>query len=162
MEFYTDDFRSFALRPDERTRRHFAAQEIVWEELADLSSLPFPVIKIMIGAGERTFEVQDFLRGIDLGGVRFIPCEGSFIELHSRQAGKGNGLLRLADALGVPREHAFAVGDGSNDVDMLQAAAVGFVPANGEPLALAAADRVVRGNDEGAVANVIELLDALF
>ena len=162
VEFYTDDCRSFALCPDERTRQHFAAQEIVWEELKDLSALPFPVIKIMIGAGERTFAVQDYLRGLDMGGVRFIPSEGSFIELHSRKAGKGNGLLRLAEALGVPRENAFAVGDGSNDVDMLQAAAMGFVPANGEPLALAAADRVVRSNDEGAVANVIELLDELF
>ena len=162
IEFYTDDFRSFAIRPDERTRRHFAAQNIGWTELNDLSELPFPVVKIMIGAGERTFEAQEFLRGIDMGGVRFIPCEGSFIELHSATAGKGSGLLRLADCLGVPRQNAFAVGDGSNDVDMLKAAAVGFVPANGEPLALAAADRIVRSNDEGAVADVIEVLDGFF
>ena len=162
VEFYTDDFRSFAVCPDDRTREHFANQQIVWTELRDLSELPFPVIKIMIGAGERTFEVQDFLRETDLGGVRFIPCAGSFVELHSLTAGKGSGLLRLADALGVPREHAFAVGDGSNDVDMIEAAALGFVPSNGDPLALAAADRVVRTNDEGAVAHVIELLDGMF
>ena len=162
VEFYTDDFRSFALCPDERTVRHFAVQDIVWTELRDLSELPFPVVKIMIGAGERTFEVQDFLRETDLGGVRFIPCEGSFVELHSATAGKGAGLLRLADCLGVPRKNAFAVGDGSNDVDMLRAAAAGFVPANGEPLALAVADRVVRTNDDGAVAHVIEILDEMF
>ena len=162
VEFYTDDFRSFAIRPDERTVRHFAAQDIVWTELRDLSELPFPVIKIMIGAGERTFEVQEFLRGLPMGGVRFIPCTGSFIELHSATAGKGSGLLRLADHLGVPRQNAFAVGDGSNDVDMLRAASIGFVPKNGEPLALAVADRVVRSNDEDAVAHVIEILDGMF
>ena len=162
IEFYTDDFRSFAIRPDERTRRHFAVQDIAWTELSDLSELPFPVVKIMIGAGPQTFAVQDFLRENELGGVRFIPCEGDFVELHSVTAGKGSGLLRLADSLGVPRQNAFAVGDGSNDVDMLRAAAIGFVPANGEPLALAAADRVVRSNDEGAVAHVIELLDGMF
>ena len=162
VEFYTDDFRSFALCPDERTIAHFAAQDIVWTELRSLSELPFPVVKIMIGAGERTFEAQDYLRNADLMGVRFIPCEGSFIELLSRTSGKGAGLLRLADSLGVPHANAFAVGDGSNDVDMLRDAALGFVPANGEPLALAAADRVVRSNDEGAVAHVIEILDGLF
>ena len=84
------------------------------------------------------------------------------MELHSVTAGKGNGLLRLAYALGVPRKNAFAVGDGSNDVDMIKAAALGFVPSNGDPLALAAAGRVVRSNDEGAVANVIEVLDGMF
>lgn len=162
VEFYTDDFRSFAICPDERTARHFAVQDITWTELADLSELPFPVIKIMIGAGERTFEVQDFLRETDLGGVRFIPCAGSFIELHSATAGKGSGLLRLADCLGVPRKNAFAVGDGSNDVDMIEAASLGFVPANGDPLALAVADRIVRTNDDGAVAHVIEVLDGMF
>ena len=162
IEFYTDDCRSFALRPDERTREHFAVQDIAWTELKDLSGLPFPVVKIMLGAGERTFEVQEFLDNIDMGKVRYIPCTGSFVELHSRTSGKGNGLLRLADCLGVPRKNAFAVGDGSNDVDMLKAAALGFVPANGDPLALAAADRVVRSNDEGAVANVIEVLDGMF
>ena len=162
IEFYSDDFRSFAVRPDERTRNHFAVQDIEWTEIRDLSELPFPVVKIMIGAGERTFEVQDYLRETDLGGIRFIPCEGSFVELHSATAGKGAGLLRLADCLGVPRENAFAVGDGSNDADMLRTAAIGFVPAGGEPLALAAADRMVRSNDEGAVANVIEILDGMF
>ena len=162
VEFYTDDFRSFAVCPDERTVRHFAVQDIAWTELHDLSALPFPVVKIMVGAGERTLEVQDWLRGTDLGGVSFIPCTGHFVELHSRTAGKGCGLLRLADILGVPRAHAFAVGDGSNDVDMLEAAALGFVPAGGDPLALAVADRVVRSNDEGAVAHVIALLDEMF
>ena len=162
VEFYTDDFRSFAISPDERTRRHFNSQQIEWTELSDLSQLPFPVIKIMIGAGDRTFEVQDYLQKTDLDGIKYIPCAGDFVELHSATAGKGSGLLRLADHLGVPRKNAFAVGDGSNDVDMLQAAAIGFVPCNGDALALNAADRVVRSNDEGAVAHVIEMLDELF
>ena len=69
---------------------------------------------------------------------------------------------RLADSLGVAHADAYAVGDGSNDVDMLRDAALGFVPVNGEPLALAAADRIVRSNDEGAVAHVIELLDSMY
>lgn len=162
VEFYTDDCRAFAIHPDERTREHLAGQGIAWTELSCLSELPLPVIKIMLGAGERTLEVQEFLRKTDMGGVRFIPCTGSFVELLSATAGKGSGLLRLADALGVPRRNVFAVGDGSNDVDMIQAAAVGFVPANGDPLALAVADRVVRGNDDGAVAHVIEILDGMF
>lgn len=162
VEFYTDDFRSFALHPDERTVAHFAAQQIKWTELRDLSELPFPVVKIMIGAGERTFEVQNYMRNAELMGVRFIPCEGSFIELLSRTSGKGAGLLRLADSLGVAHTDAYAVGDGANDVDMLRDAALGFVPVSGEALALAAADRIVRSNDEGAVAHVIEILDGMY
>ena len=162
VEFYTADFRAYCISPDDRSRRHFAGQDIVFTEISDLSKLTFPVVKIMIGAGAQTLAVQKFLSGTDLGKIRYIPCTGDFIELLSVTAGKGRGLHRLADMLNIPRERAFAAGDGSNDVDMLRCAAEGFVPENGDPLALAAAGTVVRSCDDGAVAHVIEMLDSRF
>ena len=45
---------------------------------------------------------------------------------------------------------------------MLQAAAAGFVPANGDERAMACADYVVRSNEEDAVAHVVEILTELY
>ena len=68
----------------------------------------------------------------------------------------------LADYLGVPHERTYAVGDGYNDIEMLDAAAAGFVPCNGSPEAIYHANYLVRSNNRGAVAHVIEILDSMY
>ena len=45
---------------------------------------------------------------------------------------------------------------------MLRAAAKAFVPANGDPYAMACADYVVRSNEEDAVAHVVEILTEIY
>ena len=45
---------------------------------------------------------------------------------------------------------------------MLRAAHVGFVPSNGNEQARAAGDVIVRSNEDGAVANVIEILARMY
>lgn len=159
IEYYSDDFRSFALRPDEISRRHFERQFIDCAVIDDISPEMFPLVKVMAGAGEHTFELQEWLSLNDTGCIGFIPCDGHFVELCSMTSGKGSGLLRLAAALGVDQKDVYSVGDGANDVDMHRAAAHAFVPANGDSFALAAAGTVVRTSNEGAVAHVIEILD---
>ena len=69
---------------------------------------------------------------------------------------------KLADSLSIPHNRVYAVGDGYNDIEMLVAAECGFVPCTGSSEALAVAGRVVRSNDEGAVAHVIEILDEFY
>lgn len=162
VEYYSERFESFALRPDDITRNHFARQSIVWSEIPEISDAMFPLVKVMAGAGANSAALQEYLRNEDTGDITFIPCEGHFVELVSRTSGKGSGLLRLAEHLHVDRKDIYSVGDGANDVAMHKAAHHAFVPANGEPLALAAADTVVRSHDEGAVAHVIEILDGMY
>lgn len=103
-------------------------------------------------------EVQAFMRE-NFDDPAFLPTNGGYIEVMKKGSDKGTGLLSLADALGVPHDRTFAVGDGYNDIEMLVAAKAGFVPENGSPEALEHADYVVRSNNDGAVANVIEILD---
>lgn len=86
------------------------------------------------GTPERIGEVQAFLRGYP--EISFLPTTGGFLEVLRRGVDKGMALLQLADALGIRHEDTYAVGDGYNDVEMLQAAAAGFVPANGDERAM--------------------------
>lgn len=162
VEFYTDDFRSFCVNPDEITLKHFSRQFIAYEVIDALSPDMFPLVKIMAGPGKKSFEFQRFLDESDPGGLRYIPSDGHFVELVSKTSGKGAGLLKLADVLGISKENVFSVGDGANDVDMHRVSACAFVPSNGDRRALLSADRIVRSNDCGAVAHVIEYLDSVY
>lgn len=151
--------RAYAVHLTEKTQRHFTSQSIPFKAVDDPAEAPRPWAKVMIGgAPARIAQVQDFLRGYP--EVRFLPTDGGFLEVLARGVDKGTALIRLADALGVRHGDVYAVGDGYNDVEMLRAAAAAFVPANGDPYALACADEVVRSNEEDAVAHVVELLSA--
>ena len=55
---------------------------------------------------------------------------------------KGEGLVAVADALGVDAESFAAVGDSANDVGMLERARVSYAVANADEKALEAADHV--------------------
>ena len=161
IELYSETFRSYAIRLNERSSRHFSAQDIVWEEIERVSEAETPLVKIMLSVGRAgVADVQRFLDGV-IGSfdLKYIPSTGDYVEIIRRDSDKGAGLLTLASLLGIPEDRVFAVGDGDNDLDMLRAAAIGFVPANGSALAKSVGQVQVRSNDEGAVAHVVELLE---
>ena len=160
IEMYALD-RAYALNLSKQSERHFTSQNIPFEAVDDPAQAPRPWFKAMITGPARTIaEVQRFLS--ERSEIGFLPTDGGVLEVVKRGVDKGTALLRLADAMGIGREHVYAVGDGYNDVEMLRAARLGFAPANGDSLALAAADRVVRSAEQGAVAHVIELLGGIY
>ena len=81
------------------------------------------------------------------------------MEILSASSGKGNALHQLADYLGVEKNKAFCIGDGSNDTDMLSSAAISFCPSSGEELARNAAKVIVCSSDEGCVADAVGYIE---
>ena len=159
IELYCDNFETFVINPDERTRNHLEGQNIAYSVIISLDEIDVSLVKLMIGVGEKSAEVQKLLAGIDLGKVRPIPSDGAFLEIVSTTSDKGKGLYRLADILSVPHNRVFAVGDGSNDVDMLTDAFLSFVPENAEEKAKKAGDVFVCSNDDGAVSEAIDIIE---
>ncbi len=78
------------------------------------------------------------------------------IEINARTATKGRALLTLCGLLGVPPAAAMSVGDGTNDLDMIENAGVGVAMANAAPELLAAADFITGSNNEGGFAAAVE------
>ena len=66
---------------------------------------------------------------------------------------KGDAILKVAQALGVPHENTYAFGDGRNDRCMLVKAGHGIAMGNGDPDTKAAAEFVTSSIDEDGVAN---------
>ena len=77
------------------------------------------------------------------------------LEFNIASAHKGNALKRFAEHLGLTLANCMAIGDGMNDLTMIEVAGVGVAMANAHPLVRAAADRITRSNDEDGVAWVI-------
>ncbi|MBO5484768.1 MAG: HAD family phosphatase [Lachnospiraceae bacterium] len=77
------------------------------------------------------------------------------LEVNTPTARKGNGLLKLAQLLGIPEENTMACGDDSNDLDMLQKAAFGVAMGNATENVKKEADFVTLSNEEDGVAFAI-------
>lgn len=78
------------------------------------------------------------------------------IEINQAKATKGLALIALAEYLGLDRSRTIAMGDGLNDISMLEEAGIGIAMANGCDEALDAADWVTSHCDEDGVAKAIE------
>ena len=83
--------------------------------------------------------------------------EPYFLEVTPKHVDKAYCLSRLLGILEIPREQVICVGDGYNDISMLQFAGVGVAMANAQPPVKAVADDVTRrDNDHDGVAEVVE------
>lgn len=69
---------------------------------------------------------------------------------------KGEALKRVAGQMNIPLSQVMAIGDGENDVSMIEAAGVGVAMGNGQEMVKARADYVTAGNDADGAALALE------
>lgn len=150
----------FAINPSEKSERHFTSQNIEFSVVDDPDKGHAPWPKLMIAAHGFSAEVQNLLDNFPQ--IKYLKTTGDYVEILRCGSDKGTGLLKLADYLGCAHKDAYAAGDGYNDVEMLVASAGGFVPENGSKEALAVAKFVTRSNNNGCIANAIEILDKIY
>ena len=89
-----------------------------------------------------------------------VPSHGAgeWVELLPEGVSKASGLAALCSRLGVARDEVVAVGDGWNDIPMLDWAGLGVAMADAAEHVLAAADRVVPSAEDDGVAVLLEEL----
>ena len=78
------------------------------------------------------------------------------LELGHPGASKGSGIAFVANLLGLDLAHVVAVGDGENDVELLEVAGLGVAVEGAHPRLLAIADRTCPGPEAEGVAGMIE------
>jgi Cof subfamily protein (haloacid dehalogenase superfamily) len=67
----------------------------------------------------------------------------SIVEIYTPESNKGKALRYVAEWLGFPPERVIAVGDGHNDIEMLEYAGLGVAMRGSHPDLLRIADRVI-------------------
>ena len=82
--------------------------------------------------------------------------QGVILEFLSPESGKWAALARVAEQAGIAHDAIAAIGDDSNDVEMLKHAGFGIAMGNAIDEAKAAASFVARSNAEGGAVEAIE------
>ncbi|KAL4433464.1 hypothetical protein ABPG77_010317 [Micractinium sp. CCAP 211/92] len=116
-----------------------------------------PIFKLIFMEQEhRIGEVRPQVESLFAGRASLTTAIPGMLEVLPLGASKGLGVGWLLDRLGVDPAAVLALGDGENDVEMLQLAGLGVAMGNAGPPALAAADAVTASNEEDGVARAIE------
>ena len=84
----------------------------------------------------------------------------NYLEIIAPGVDKARAVIELAQTLGVDLSQVAAIGDGENDVEMLQAVGLGIAMGNACDAAKAAAGWLTGTNDEGGVAQAVRRLMA--
>ena len=116
-------------RPVEKLYVPFSSREECEKAMADLTQLPY----FVTGAGYVDLEVMN------------------------PNTSKGIALGALCKKLGVPPKQVMAIGDSGNDAAMLDFAGVGVAMGNGEEAHKQKADQLAPTNEDGGVADMLEL-----
>lgn len=90
----------------------------------------------------------------------FVQSSPWYYELLPLNASKGEGLLQLADLLGIEKSHTVAVGDNENDLMMVKMAGTGIAVANAIASVKEAADYLTVDNNSSAIAAVISDIES--
>ena len=161
VEAYHIDNVIHAVHPNEITHHHEHLTKVGVTEAPSLLDVPLPLGKLLFEADHETLlEIRDFLadRGWS-GDYELIFSGRSLLEMTAKGANKGGMVRRLAELLDIPRERVYCVGDEANDLPMLQWAAEGFAPANCIPAVRDSGATLVSHALDGALADVVELLE---
>ncbi len=127
--------------------------------VADLATIiSRPAVKLL--AKDRDADADGLLASAErlLAGRASVTHSSSFglLEIAAPGVSKASGLAELAARHQILPAQVVAIGDMPNDVPMLQWAGRSYAVANAHPAVQAAADAVVGGNDDDAVAELIE------
>lgn len=161
VEAYHIDNVIHVVRPNEISRQHEHMTHVALTEAPSLPEVPLPLGKLLFEADHETLEgVLSFLTQQGWAeDYELIFSVSHLLEMTIKGASKGGMVRRLAGRLGISMEHVYCAGDEANDLSMLRAASQGFAPANASPAVLESGATVVCDAREGAIADVIEILD---
>lgn len=127
-------------------------------ELGDLSLETQGPDKILLIAPDGQ---RDLLEGVAAGtpsGLVAVTSNPTYLEITRAGVDKAGALARHCARRGIPTTAVVAIGDGRNDLGMLELAGLAIAPANAHPEVLRIADLITASNDEDGVARALDLL----
>ncbi|MEN9202816.1 MAG: Cof-type HAD-IIB family hydrolase [Thermostichus sp. DG_1_6_bins_120] len=140
------------------------------QSYAQRSQVPFQLFSAA-QQGQRPTKVLAMSEDVDLigqllGSLRqqysreqlyFTRSEPNFLEATHPAVNKGNAVRFLAEeVLGISADQVMAIGDGDNDIEMIQYAGIGVAMGNASAALLPHADWVAPSVDQDGVAAAIE------
>lgn len=156
---YSDN-RAFALRVDDFAIRMTEYGEPAVETIDNWRQLlnAVDVNKVVLyGEEHRVNAVREAIDTRLKGAVHVTRANvDGMLELLPANTSKGRAVKNLMRELGIEPASALAIGDGENDIEMLQAVGIGVAVGNATQMLKDQADVIVPSNDEDGVAVALE------
>ncbi|WAM32146.1 Cof-type HAD-IIB family hydrolase [Caldicellulosiruptor naganoensis] len=116
-----------------------------------------PVTKVLFfDEHERLKKLRDNLPSEFLKKFNIMFSKPFFLEFTDINVSKGNALKFLAEYYNIKKEEIMAIGDGDNDISMIEYAGIGVAVENATEKLKQVADFVTLSCDEGGFAHAIE------
>jgi len=87
--------------------------------------------------------------------VNFYTSQPYFLEFVDKRASKAKAIEKLGEHFNIKQSEMIAIGDGLNDLSMIEYAGLGVAMANANDIVKEKADYITLSNDEDGVAHVI-------
>lgn len=122
-----------------------------------LGTVKQPWLKILLeGKPELLHEIEPLVSEAARGVASVVYSSPTYLELLPLGVNKGSTLLELSTLPELQGRLIVAIGDYNNDLELLRAANVSAAPNTALPEVRASVDYIVCGNNDGAVADLIE------
>lgn len=135
--------------------------QFVFSDITDITleqakSGKYKIVKVMfLGDPEEMKKFQTEYEDTIKERYEGVLSQSYVYEVLPKGYNKGTGLKNLAEKLGIKQEEVMAIGDGNNDVEMLEYANYGVAMGNASKLARNAAKYTTDTNENDGVAKAI-------
>ena len=134
----------------------FVFSDITDITLEEAKSGKYKIVKVMfLGDPEEMKKFQTEYEDTIKERYEGVLSQSYVYEVLPKGYNKGTGLKNLAEKLGIKQEEVMAIGDGNNDVEMLEYANYGVAMGNASELAKNAAKYTTDTNENDGVAKAI-------
>jgi Cof subfamily protein (haloacid dehalogenase superfamily) len=107
---------------------------------------------------EKITSIRETAAKLSPSSVTAVTTRPYFLEFFSSSISKATALSKISEALGIKREQIISVGDGFNDIDMLDYAGFAVAAGNSHDEVKKHADMIACSNNEGVIAYIVENL----
>lgn len=163
LEVYSGENDLYAWNPNLYVHKHILYTG-ARSHICPIEEIPAPWDKALMEHDHKTlltFQAELLKRWGDRYEVIF--SDDHMLELNAKGCTKGNGVLKLAELLGIKREDVYCVGDNENDLSMLEVSAIPFAPENAIPAVKEFPGlHLLPRCEDGAIAALIRRLDAIY
>ena len=149
----------YVFRPNYVTYGHMAKVGTDYT-VAPISDMPTPWNKVIVQQEyDQLLRARAWLEEHCPERYEAIFSNRYYLEVTRRGCNKGGMVQRLIDMLGVERDNLYCVGDNQNDIPMMALSAIPFAPANCAQEVKDWGAKLLCHCDEGAIGDIVEILD---
>lgn len=159
IEVLTKD-KTYFCKVNEKVREH-QQEEKLPDNFADYHDIEDKWVKALFMADTDKIPVfREMLANSPFADkYEFMQSDPCYYEILPKNASKGDGVLKLAEILGVDKKRTIGIGDNENDLKLVKMTGIGVAVSNAVDVVRNAADVITVDNNSNAIAAIIKALD---